>query len=81
MKFKHDEYTSHAVLNGVKIFVPYGIKYITVNMHGVVQGWEELPFISEGYWDCLVCSGFRLGIVDWEDGDKGHYHVHEVINP
>ena len=79
MKFNKDVYKNHAVINGVKIYIPYGIRYITINMNGVVQAWADRPFISEGYWDCLVGPGYRLGTVDWEDGDQGHYHIHEVV--
>lgn len=79
MKFNPEVGKCYATINGVKIFVPHGVKYITINMNDVVFGWSEKPFISEGYWDCLVCPGYRLGTVDWDDeNDNGKYKVYEV---
>ena len=78
MKFTPDFGNYFVVINDVKIPVPAGVKFVTIHMSGVVYGWSERPYISEGYWNCKKCPGYRLGYVDWEDGDAGHYHIYEV---
>lgn len=78
MKFTPDFGRYFVIINDVKIPVPAGIEYVTINMNDVVCGWSARPFISEGYWDCLVCPGYRLGDIEWDDDDVGKYQIYEV---
>jgi|AGFT01.1.fsa_nt_gi hypothetical protein len=78
MIYRTDVSPYFVVINNVKIPVPRGVWYVTINMYGVVEGWSEHPYISEGCWNCNTSDSIRIGEVDFEDGDSGHYHVYEV---
>lgn len=78
MIFRSDESHHYVLINGVKITVPRGVKYVTINMYEVVQGWFERPYISEGSWDSDDGKSVRIGEVDFSSNDTGHYNVYEV---
>ena len=78
MKYTQDFGWTFVVINDVKIPVPAGILFVTINMSGIVLGWSERPYISEGSWYCKSCPGYRIGYVEWEDDDTGRYNIYEV---
>jgi hypothetical protein len=69
------------MVNGEKIPVQRGMKYVTINMNSTVQGWFEKPYLWDGYWHAKDYEplGIRLGYVELDDGDEWTY-TFEVQN-
>jgi len=57
-------------VNGAEISVPYGAKYISIDMAGRVEIWTVTPYMSEGYWFHDTASSMRVAQVKMEDGDS-----------
>lgn len=79
MKFHHEAGSKKVVLNGIDIVVPSGVKYVTINMNDVVQGWTDEPYVSEGRWYSHDCTPIRLGWVEFEFGDDHPWTPIEVL--
>jgi len=56
-------------VNGAELSVPFGVKFISIDMAGRVEFWLELPYMSEGYWYHDRSSSIRAYQVTMEDGD------------
>ena len=78
MKFYPEGASKKITLNGVDIPVPRGVKYVTINMNEVVQGWTCKPYLDLGFWSSDECSPIRIGEVDYEFGDDKPWDAIEV---
>ncbi len=56
-------------VNGAVLSVPYGVKFISIDMNGRVEYWTELPYLSEGFWTHDRTRSIRAYQVQLEDGD------------
>lgn len=57
-------------INGCTFGIPYGIRYVTIDWCGCMEGWfKDAPFIDDGYWHSSDERGIVIGNVKLEEGD------------
>lgn len=55
-------------INGVQITVPM-CKYITIDMHGRMSGWNDKPYLYDGFWYSDSEKCIPIGRMEMEDDD------------
>lgn len=79
MKFTQDFGRYFVIINNVKIPVPAGIIYVTIDINCNLEGWITHPYISDGYWKGHETCGLLLGSVELEEDDEsGKFDIYEV---
>ena len=57
-------------INNCTFGIPYGIRYVTIDWCGCMEGWfNEAPVIEEGYWYSPNENGIVIGHVELDSGD------------